>query len=271
MKHFQTTPADQEHHIGLWSLGDVPGLTAISSNITDSHNGISFGSCSTLESVSYPLLNNIGPTIGYAAFTNCAALTVIDFPALQNVSASVIVEQCPAITALNFPLLLQVLGFSSANNPACVSINLPILSVAASVMIGVAFGSGAANDGALTSVNLDVLNAAGVLQVEQCSALTSLSFPQLISTSTSLKLSHCTALTSISLPLWLPVDGQQVICSDNALDQTSVDLILARCVANAAFVSGAVSLNGGTNATPSASGLTDKATLTGRGVTVLTN
>lgn len=270
MKHLHTTPAGQEHHIGLFSLGDIPGLTAITSAITDSHNGISFGSCSTLQSVSYPQLGNIGPTLGYVAFTDCVALNVLNFPALQNVSGSVIVEQCPAITALDFPLLLQVFGFSSANNPACVSINLPILSTVTAVGIGVAFGSGAANDGALTSVNLDSLNAASSLQVEQCAVLPTLSFPQLISAAT-LKLSHCPALTSISLPTWLPIDGQQVICSDNALDQTSVDLVLARCVAQASFVSGAVSLNGGTNSTPSASGLTDKATLIGRGVTVLTN
>ena len=42
-------------------------------------------------------------------------------------------------------------------------------------------------------------------------------------------------------------------------------------VANAGYVSGTIDLSGGTNATPSAGGLADAATLTGRGVTVVHN
>jgi len=56
-----------------------------------------------------------------------------------------------------------------------------------------------------------------------------------------------------------------------ALDEATVDHILARCVVNAGFVSGIVDLSGGTNAAPSVAGAADASTLTGRGVTVTTN
>jgi len=75
-------------------------------------------------------------------------------------------------------------------------------------------------------------------------------------------------LTSVSLPVFVPRNGMTIDISGGALDVTSVDGVLARCVANAAFVSGTVNLSGGTNAAPTG---TDKATLIGRGVTVTTN
>lgn len=78
-------------------------------------------------------------------------------------------------------------------------------------------------------------------------------------------------LTSINIPNFVPENGQQISFINNALDDTSVNLLLARCVANAAYVSGSISLIGGTNSAPTGQGLTDKATLIGRGVTVQTN
>ncbi len=71
----------------------------------------------------------------------------------------------------------------------------------------------------------------------------------------------------------MPTDGKLIGFQDCALSVESVDHILARCVASAGYVSGNVNLSGGTNAVPSAAGLTSKATLEGRdpGVTVTVN
>lgn len=77
--------------------------------------------------------------------------------------------------------------------------------------------------------------------------------------------------TTWNAPLWVPTNATTIDLSGNALDQTSVDQVLARCVANAGYVAGTVDLSGGTSATPSATGLADKATLIGRGVVVNTN
>ena len=50
--------------------------------------------------------------------------------------------------------------------------------------------------------------------------------------------------------------------------KTILQQILARCVANPAYVTGSIVLGG---AAPTGQGVTDKATLIGRGVSVLTN
>lgn len=103
-------------------------------------------------------------------------------------------------------------------------------------------------------------------------ALQTLSFPSLVTcTNSSLRIRNNTSLQTLSLPVLVPNNGCIFNFQGNALNQASVDGILARCVANAGYVSGQVLLAGGTNSAPSAGGLADKATLIGRGVTVTTN
>jgi hypothetical protein len=101
-------------------------------------------------------------------------------------------------------------------------------------------------------------------------ALTSIDFP-VLTNSSGLRVSGSPLLTSISLPSLIPKNGRDFNFGGNALDVATVNAVLARCVANAAYVSGTVTLNGGTNAAPSGQGIIDKATLIGRGVTVNTN
>lgn len=59
--------------------------------------------------------------------------------------------------------------------------------------------------------------------------------------------------------------------SDNALTQASVDMILNRLAASPFVVSSWVNVAGGTNSTPSAAGFADIAILNGRGCTVFNN
>lgn len=146
----------------------------------------------------------------------------------------------------------------------------------------------------LTAPNLATI-VNGVLIFWANTALTSISFPMLTTCPSGVYGYLCTSLTSVSLPLLsvpvlgdvdvhgctllsainfaslVPNNGITVNFSGCALVVAGVDQILARCVANAGYVSGTVDLSGGTNATPSAAGLADKATLIGRGCTVNTN
>ena len=104
--------------------------------------------------------------------------------------------------------------------------------------------------------------------------LTSLSLPEFVEIAAAFGeviVIYNSSLATVSMPKFLPRNGHEVDFRFNALNQASVDHILARCVANPAYVSGTVKLQGGTNAAPSVAGLADKATLIGRGVTVVTN
>lgn len=79
-------------------------------------------------------------------------------------------------------------------------------------------------------------------------------------------------LQTFSLPPgWVPLDGSNIALTGLALTAASVNYMLALCVASAGFSSGTVDLSGGTSVAPTGQGLTDKATLIARGVTVTTN
>lgn len=80
-------------------------------------------------------------------------------------------------------------------------------------------------------------------------------------------------LDVIDLPLWHPVNNTNVAFTNCGLSEANVDLMLAKAVANAEYVTGILDLSGVSNSAPSAQGLLDKATLAGRvpGVQVTTN
>jgi hypothetical protein len=79
------------------------------------------------------------------------------------------------------------------------------------------------------------------------------------------------SLVTIGFGAFVPPNGWTIKCDSNALNAATVNLILARCVANAGYVSGSIDVSSGTNAAPTGQGILDKATLIGRGVTVNTN
>lgn len=120
--------------------------------------------------------------------------------------------------------------------------------------------------------NIDLPNAEFIEFFSQWSAtaLVSLSLPKLTN-SFFMDFHGNTAMTTVSVPLWLPKNGGSFNFSGCALSGTAVNHILARAVANAAFVTGTINLSGGTSAAPSGQGITDKNTLIARGVTVTTN
>lgn len=148
----------------------------------------------------------------------------------------------------------------------------------------------------LSFPNLVTLSEGAFCQIEQATSLASISFPLLSSVGADFSIIN-TAVTSLSFPSWVTPgnvsssvtifgnvglvnfsfpqfifrDGKLYEFRNNALSAASVNHILARGVASAAFVSGQLRLQGGTNAAPTGQGITDKATLIARGVTVTTN
>lgn len=129
----------------------------------------------------------------------------------------------------------------------------------------------------LTEIIVNDASSLAGYDFETMDELTSLSFPNLVSIDPDntqggyLWISDCSSLTSLSMPVYEPTNGIDQTLSGNALDATSVNAFLARCVAAAGYVSGTIDLSGGTNAAPTGQGAADVVTLTGRGVTVSTN
>lgn len=128
------------------------------------------------------------------------------------------------------------------------------------------------DNSSMTTVYCPLLaNVAGIFDITFNPIIPAVSFPSLVTTSEHVFIEANPLLTSVSLPLWVPTNGKSQFFDGNALDAVSVNHILARCVANAGFVSGTLDLSGGTNAAPTGQGIADAATLSGRGVTVNTN
>lgn len=125
-----------------------------------------------------------------------------------------------------------------------------------------------------TTVTITNLPAAS-FGLSNFSNLVTLSFPDLATIKfggmIAFSVNGCASLTTINIPVLTTVpSGAWYSLDNNALSQATVDDILVKFAASGA-TNGSLYLNGGTNATPSATGLTAKATLLSRGWTVSTN
>lgn len=125
---------------------------------------------------------------------------------------------------------------------------------------------------ALETIDFPLLttSGAGAPVISQCPLLETINLPELIDPN-GLSFSSNESLTAINLDSWVPRNAGTFNFSGNALPAAVVNALLARCVANAAFVSGILQLHEGTNAAPTGQGLLDVATLRDRGVTVNVN
>jgi hypothetical protein len=142
------------------------------------------------------------------------------------------------LASLSFPNLVSITdgGFEIAWNTSLSSLNLSALETV-----------------------YDTLSIAGIL-------LTSLDLGSLATAIVSIH--DNPNLTDITLTNFVPTNDTENYFNENALSAATVNAILARFVANAAFVTGVIDLSGGTNAAPTGQGLTDVTTLLARGVTV---
>jgi hypothetical protein len=162
---------------------------------------------------------------------------------LTSVSAGDIdIRNCNALTAISLPLLASCPTISFQNNLALTELDLPLL----------------------TTVSAFITISGNTL-------MTSVSMPLLTNIVNNLAMHNNTSLADVDLSSCIPANGKNMVFSGGALTVTSVNHILARCVANAAYISGTVDTSGGTSAAPAGQGILDKATLIARGCTVNTN
>jgi len=177
-----------------------------------------------------------------------------------------------ALTTFLVPKLTTCRDFTLRDNPVVTIDCSSLVSV-----VGGGFASFRLENLSITSItdefaSLETVEADAALAIG-CLNLVSLSYPSFIASTvgTVVEVSGNPLLVSVSLPNFFPINGTQITFSENALNDTSVNHILARAVANPGYVSGAIDLSGGTNAAPTGQGIIDAATLDGRGVNVTTN
>ena len=195
------TPSDKAELFGVFTYGDIPGVTDIIFNHTHSIAGFDVENLQDLISISFPNLIDVDPSNTQGGY--------------------ILIANNPNLLELLFPKLVSV-----------------------TQNVGLIVGTGN-------------------------SLLTSIALPEFISGLITVR--GNAGLVDLFFPKYVPVTGSQVRFDANALSAASVNHVLARCVANAGYVTGTVSLDGGTNAAPTGQGIADVATLIARGVAVNTN
>lgn len=188
-------------------------------------------------------------------------LTTLELPVLASATNGFTLNGTK-ITTLDLPLLVDCKnGFAVQSNANLTAINVPLLEDANDIVDIEA--------NAITVMNFPSLKlCAGQFAVAFNSNLTSLSIPQITGSVAQYFFSGNPLLTTITLPTVL--NTVFVDATGSGLNQATVDAILHKLVLGGQ-ANGTCSLDGGTNATPSAAGLADKATLVGNGWTVTNN
>lgn len=200
--------------------------------------------------------------------TGGGAYTTLSFGNPVTVTNGVDFSGSTSMTSLEFRLL-QTVGadFNIPGSGASVTESLLMDSI---VSIGGFFDL--SDNPALTTIALESLQNVGSALIGNSNPLlTSLLLSSIVTIGEDIDFNDCATLVIFSAEQWLPTDSFNVNFSLCSLNAISVNHILARCIANPAFVSGTVDLSGGTNAAPTGQGIIDAADLVTRGVTVNTN
>ncbi len=227
---------------GTLNLSNSTALsTLVLSSLASIGGDFNLGSNTALAALTLPLLASIG---GYAQFwpANCVSINMASLATVGNT----LDIKCPLLSSLNAAALATVTGNFIFQTDNGLSYSFPALT-SVSGSISFAGASGTNNQ------------------------TTSFAFASLV-TVNSMAISGFTALTTITLNAAAELqDGKNYDFTANALNAATVNAILAAGVRNAAYNTGTLELDGGTNAAPTGQGILDAATLTGRGVTVTTN
>lgn len=193
---------------------------------------------SNLTEITLPNVETVG---GYFDIDTNTALATLDITGLRTVSSGLYLSDNDLLTEYDISSLETV------GTEMVIQNNAAITSIDASSIVTVT--------GALGTIDNNTL-------------LESIDLTSLVTVTGSVGIINNPALDTITVPAWLPTNGTNLTFTGNALLEATVDQILARCVANAAYISGTVDLSGGTNAPPSVTGDADVLILQGRGCTV---
>jgi hypothetical protein len=254
-------PEKEANAIIAYLLAQIAGDTSTPAELARKARCFCFGDDKSRDAVIAYLLCQIANS---TPSTECGGLvwgpneTTMDLLVIVNnniIGASVASMTLPTVTSITGVINILASSVTSFSAPALVSVGNFITITPAN----------------LASVSFPSLTTVATFIKFQITKLTSLSLPSLVTALQGFTNGNCTLLTTVSLPVYLPTNGSTIEFSSCALTASSVNHILARCIANPAYVSGTVNLNLGTNSAPSGQGLTDKADLITRGVTVNTN
>ena len=191
---------------------------------------------------------DLGNAFGYGIeLLDCDTLISAGFPALITNGSFFFVDVNALLGSISCPLMQTCDTVEITNNPSLASLSLPSLTQLAG---GTQYFSIQSN-ASLVSFSMDSFGS--------------------FATVNSLDIKSNPSLTTVSIPMVLPRNGCDMVFTNNALSAESVNHILSRGVANAAYTSGFMNLSGGTNAAPTGQGITDKNTLVARGCTITTN
>lgn len=196
-------------------------------------------STSGLTSFSAPVL---ATCTGSIQLNSSPSLAVIDLHALTSVGVFVYFYDCGTLTSISCPLLVSVGELHFESNNALTSVDFS----------------------ALQSVNLTTIS------MFDCLVLPSLSLPAFNEDIAGFNAFGCFLLTSVSFNGRNITDGSNNDFRECALNQATVDLILAAGVAGS-MASGSIYTFDGTSAAPGVQGQIDKAQLLLDGADVQTN
>lgn len=200
----------------------------------------------------------------------------LSLPALTTVVNSFQIQKV-RLSSLSFPLLASVLQDVIFDRVEVSSIALTMGTIGGALVIwdctctvivalglegiGTYFDADYSPLGIGTQVSISIANNL---------SLTALSLTALVDSASNTLISGNTSLAILNLTNWNPPDGKTHDFRNNALLDTWVNVILARCVA-AGLTTSVIKLEGGTNAAPTGQGIVDAAALVTAGCTVTTN
>lgn len=200
----------------------------------------------TVTQFLFPNLTTVTDALAAAEFffDSNLLLETVSIPLLATIGTGGTsgINNCPLLTIFSAPSLTTVGGvLSISQNSSLATVSLPLLQ----------------------SVDSDLAISANGL-------LTAISLPALVSVLGNISWNNSVPFITFSAPVWVPTDGTQIGFFNCALDDTSVNHILHRCVL-AAVTTCDIDLSGGTSSGPTGAGVADKATLIAAGNTVATN
>jgi len=191
----------------------------------------------------------------------------LDFPGLIGKFAFSNASNLAGITDISFGDTTNPEGYDITHSPDVVTLAWPNL-----IDITDAGFFRVDHLDALTTVTFGALTSvAGTFRLFSCNLLATITGLAGVTFLNNVQITACPILTSLDVSGCIITNGKNLNFQDNALDQASVDGVLAMAVANAGYVSGNIILDSGTNSAPSVTGTADKNTLILRGVTVATN
>ena len=208
------------------------------------------------------------PNLVYSAnfLPSFSVLTTLSLPALRSF-VNVATPTAPLLTTLDLPVLEQCLLNFGPTFASLTTFSLPSFTYTSQFSAVLA---------ACTSVSLPVFANVGTSFAFTAATLTTLSLPALVSVGSTFVITAANLVT-FSIGSTLKNIGGNFTMSGMKLNQASVDSILVSLAAldgtngTTAYSGRTISINGGTSAAPSATGLTAKTTLQARGCTVITN